>query len=65
MFSRIDLGVRHILPIYPFLAVVAGIEYGRVRLLTRFAGWLLAAWPEMFKRAIEIREDILSLALVR
>ena len=42
--SKADIGIRHILPIYPLLAVVVGIEYGRARLLTRFAGWLLAAW---------------------
>ena len=42
--SRADIGIRHALPIYPLLAVVAGIEYGRAKLPIRFVGWLFAGW---------------------
>jgi 4-amino-4-deoxy-L-arabinose transferase-like glycosyltransferase len=42
--SKSDIGIRHILPIYPLLAVVAGIEYARARLSIRLVGWFLAAW---------------------
>jgi hypothetical protein len=44
MTSRADIGIRHVLPIYPLLAVVAGVEFSRARLPTRVAGWLLAVW---------------------
>jgi hypothetical protein len=56
--SKADIGIRHILPIYPLLAVVAGIEYRRARLLTRFAGWILAAWLAV--AAFAARDDYLA-----
>ena len=42
--SKADIGIRHALPIYPLLAVVAGIEYGRSKLPIRLMGWLFAGW---------------------
>ena len=42
--SKTDIGIRHVLPVYPLLAVVAGIEYRRAKQPIRFACWLLAAW---------------------
>ena len=46
MFSRIDLGVRHILPIYPPLAMVAGLGLTRLlqagRARRAAAGWGVA-----------------------
>jgi 4-amino-4-deoxy-L-arabinose transferase-like glycosyltransferase len=56
--SRANIGIRHVLPIYPLLAVVAGIEYGRAQPLTRFAGWLLAAWLAV--AAFAARSDYLA-----
>ena len=44
MTSRADIGIRHVLPIYPLLAVVAGVEFSRGRFSMRVAGWLLVAW---------------------
>ncbi|MGA2769356.1 MAG: glycosyltransferase family 39 protein [Bryobacteraceae bacterium] len=50
MTSRIDLGVRHILPIYPLLAMVAGLgltrlfEAGRARKAAAAWGLVLALW---------------------
>ena len=50
MPSKIDLGVRHILPIYPLLAMVAGLglvrllEAGRVRKAAAAWGLVLALW---------------------
>jgi len=50
MTSSIDLGVRHILPIYPLLAMVAGLglvrllEAGRVRKAAAAWGLVLALW---------------------
>ena len=43
--SRINLGVRHVLPIYPFLAIVAGLGLARLAELAhpRFAGPVAAA----------------------
>lgn len=56
--SRANIGIRHVLPIYPLLAVVAGIEYGRAKLPTRFAGWFLAAWLAV--AAVAARSDYLA-----
>jgi 4-amino-4-deoxy-L-arabinose transferase-like glycosyltransferase len=42
--NRANIGIRHVLPIYPLLAVVVGIEYGRARLRGQIAGGVLAAW---------------------
>jgi hypothetical protein len=51
MSSRIDLGVRHILPIYPLLAVIGGYAMSRFFLLAKrkslmiaFVPIVLAAW---------------------
>lgn len=48
--SRINIGLRHILPIYPFLAILAGIgivglwRAQRAKLAARAAAVLLMAW---------------------
>ncbi len=48
--SRINIGVRHVLPMYPFLAIVAGIgvvglwRAQRARPAARLAAVLLVAW---------------------
>lgn len=50
MLNKIDLGVRHILPIYPLLAMVAGlglarlVEAGRTRKTAAACGVVLALW---------------------
>jgi hypothetical protein len=50
MLNRIDLGVRHILPIYPLLAMVAGlgltrlVQAGRARKTAAACGLALALW---------------------
>jgi 4-amino-4-deoxy-L-arabinose transferase-like glycosyltransferase len=50
MMSRIDMGVRHILPIYPLLAIVAGLgltrllQAGRARKAAAAWGLVLALW---------------------
>jgi hypothetical protein len=42
MSSRLDLGVRHILPIYPFLAVVGGYAVSQFSVLARrTTNWVL------------------------
>jgi 4-amino-4-deoxy-L-arabinose transferase-like glycosyltransferase len=42
--NRADIGIRHILPIYPLLAVVIGTEFARLKPGHQLIGWLLAAW---------------------
>jgi 4-amino-4-deoxy-L-arabinose transferase-like glycosyltransferase len=50
MLNNIDLGVRHILPIYPLLAMVAGlglarlVQAGRARKAAAAGGLVLAVW---------------------
>jgi len=44
MTSKADIGIRHILPIYPLLAVMVGIEFGRATRADKFVGGLLAVW---------------------
>jgi 4-amino-4-deoxy-L-arabinose transferase-like glycosyltransferase len=50
MLNKIDLGIRHILPIYPLLAMVAGlglarlVEAGRTRKTAAACGVVLALW---------------------
>lgn len=56
--SKSDIGIRHILPIYPLLAVVAGTEYSRPRPLIRFVGWLLVAW--LVAVAVVARTDYIA-----
>jgi hypothetical protein len=41
--SKADIGIRHILPIYPLLAVVVGTEFTRLKLRYQLIGWLLVA----------------------
>jgi hypothetical protein len=61
MFAHINLGVRHILPVYPFLAVSAGfaasrmisqsrplLKYGCIVLLAWHAGSAALAHPDYF-----------------
>ena len=43
MTSRADIGIRHVLPIYPLLAVVAGVECARGRKREQILGWVLVA----------------------
>jgi len=45
MNSRIDLGVRHILPIYPLLAVIAGYAASEFIVLARRVSPAIAALP--------------------
>jgi hypothetical protein len=42
--NKADIGIRHILPIYPLLAIVVGSEFARLKLRHRLIGWVLAAW---------------------
>ena len=44
MTNKADIGVRHVLPIYPLLAVVAGIEFARAKPRDQLVGWVLCAW---------------------
>lgn len=44
MTNNATIGIRHILPIYPLLAVVIGVEFGRMNLRRQVIGWILAAW---------------------
>jgi dolichyl-phosphate-mannose-protein mannosyltransferase len=44
MTSKADIGIRHILPIYPLLAVAVGTEFSRVKARHRLIAWILAAW---------------------
>ncbi|MGO9243814.1 MAG: ArnT family glycosyltransferase [Verrucomicrobiia bacterium] len=44
MTSKANIGIRHVLPIYPLLAVVAGVECARARVRDQLVGWLLVAW---------------------
>jgi 4-amino-4-deoxy-L-arabinose transferase-like glycosyltransferase len=44
MTSKVDIGIRHILPIYSLLAVVVGVEYARLNPRSRLIAWILAAW---------------------
>ncbi len=42
--NKADIGIRHVLPIYPLLAVVAGTEFARLKPRQQLIGWILAAW---------------------
>jgi hypothetical protein len=42
--NKADIGIRHILPIYPLLAIVVGTEFARMKLRHQLIGWFLAAW---------------------
>jgi hypothetical protein len=42
--NKADIGIRHILPIYPLLAVVVGSEFSRTKLRHQLIAWVLAAW---------------------
>jgi hypothetical protein len=44
MTSKADIGIRHALPVYPLVAVVAGVECARARRRDQLVGWLLVAW---------------------
>jgi 4-amino-4-deoxy-L-arabinose transferase-like glycosyltransferase len=44
MTSKANIGIRHVLPMYPLLVVVAGVECARARVRDQFVGWLLVAW---------------------
>ncbi len=44
MTSKANIGIRHVLPMYSLLAVVAGTECGRARVRDQLVGWLLVAW---------------------
>jgi len=42
--NKADIGIRHILPVYPLLAVVVGTEFARLKLRHQLIGWVLTAW---------------------
>lgn len=42
--NKADIGIRHILPIYPLLAVAVGCEFARLKMRHRLIGWVLATW---------------------
>ena len=42
--NKADIGIRHILPIYPLLAVVVGAQLSRVKQRYQLIAWILAAW---------------------
>ncbi len=42
--NKADIGIRHILPVYPLLAVVIGSEFTRLKPRYQLLGWVLAAW---------------------
>ena len=44
MTSKANIGIRHVLPIYPFFAFVAGVECARARGRDQLVSWLLVAW---------------------
>jgi hypothetical protein len=56
--SKADIGIRHVLPVYPLLAVVAGIEFARSRPRDRLIAWLLAAW--LVETAFFARSDYIA-----
>jgi hypothetical protein len=44
MTSKANIGIRHLLPVYPLLAVMIGIEFAHASRTIRLAGWLTAVW---------------------
>ena len=44
MTSKANIGIRHVLPIFPLLAVVAGVQAARSSWLIRTAVWVLCGW---------------------
>jgi hypothetical protein len=42
--SKIDIGVRHMLPLYPLLAVGIATEFAKASQKTRIGGWLAILW---------------------
>jgi len=56
--SRADIGIRHILPMYPLLAVVVGVEYTKSKLSIRFAALFLAIW--LAATAFRARADYIA-----
>jgi hypothetical protein len=56
--SKADIGIRHVLPVYPLLAVVAGIEFARSRRRDQLIAWLLAAW--LMEAAFLARVDYIA-----
>jgi len=56
--NRANIGVRHVLPIYPLLAVVVGIEFGRTKLRGQIAGGILAIWLAV--TAVLVHPDYLA-----
>jgi 4-amino-4-deoxy-L-arabinose transferase-like glycosyltransferase len=56
--SKADIGIRHVLPIYPLMAVVAGIEFARIGRRHQLIAWLLAAW--LLETAFLSRSDYIA-----
>ena len=58
MTSKANIGIRHVLPMYPLLAVVAGVECGRAHARDQLVGWLLVAW--LLVAALLARPDYIA-----
>jgi len=43
MASSMDLGLRHILPVFPFVILIAALTAVKLASRSRFAGWVVAA----------------------
>jgi hypothetical protein len=44
ILNKADIGIRHILPIYPLLAVAVGTEFARLKIRHQLIAWILAIW---------------------
>ena len=44
MTSKANIGIRHVLPIFPLLAVVVGVQAARASRPIRIATWVLCGW---------------------
>ncbi len=44
MTSHTDIGVRHVLPVFPLLSVVVGASLAKASRGVRIAGWVLCGW---------------------
>jgi hypothetical protein len=44
MFNNADIGIRHILPLFPLLSVFVGAQLGAARRGLQIVGWVLCGW---------------------
>lgn len=44
MTNKANIGIRHILPLFPMLAVFVGAQLGLARRSLQLAGWVLCGW---------------------